>query len=237
MEYRTKLKLFSDNQQKWTSLIGKKETFVEGKNILLENHSLVHEKKVYKTDNETIYDLLWENLKLETCKIISKQGVSILWSIWHTTRIEDLISNLLIGGKETIFNKEMQSRLNINITDVGNSMTKSEVELLNDTINIEALREYRVEVGTSTRKILESLEYNDLKVKVKPEQIEKIVPNGGVVNDPNSIWLLDYWGTKNILGLLKVPITSHHTTYHFIPCFSIKEKYNKPSSLVAVTTS
>jgi len=226
-ERQNKLKMFSDNQKKWTLLIAKEETFAEGKNILLRNHSLVHDKKVYKTDDDTIYDLLWENLKLETCKIIPKKGVSILWCIWHTTRIEDLISNLLIGDKETIFNDRIRSQLNIEIMDVGNSMTDSEMEKLNNNINLKALKEYRIKVGKSTKEILESLEYKDLKTKVKPEHIEKIVKNGGVVNNPNSIWLLDYWGNNNILGLLKVPITSHHTTYHFGPCFSIKEKYNK----------
>ena len=222
-----KVKLFKENQNKWTSLICKEETFVEGKKILLQNHGLVHDKKVYKTDDDTIYDLLWKDLKPETCKIISKQGTSILWSIWHTTRIEDLVSNLLIADKETVFDKEIQSQLNIKITDVGNSMTNAEVELLNNSINIKALKEYRIKVGKSTKKILESLKYCDLKMKVKPGQIKKIVQNEGVVNHPNSIWLLDFWGNKNILGLLKLPITGHHITYHFIPCFAIKEKYNK----------
>ena len=193
----------------------------------MENHSLVHDKQVYKTNGDTIYDLLWKDLKLETCKIISKQGTSILWSIWHTTRIEDLISNILIANKEAVFNKEIQSQLNIKITDVGNSMTNEEVELLNNNINIKALKEYRIKVGKSTKKILESLKYNDLKIKVKPEQIKKITQNGGVINHPKSIWLLEFWGNKNILGLLKLPITGHHVTYHFIPCFVIKEKYNK----------
>ncbi|MCL2764660.1 MAG: hypothetical protein FWD40_05205 [Treponema sp.] len=226
-ERQNMLKIFQENQKNWTILICKQETFFEGKNILLKNHSLVHDKKVYKENEKTIYDLLWENLKPETCKIIPEKGTSILWSIWHTTRIEDLISNLIIGNKETIFNKEMQSQLNIKIKDAGNSMTNTEIELLNNNINVKALKDYRIKVGKSTKKILENLEFNDLKVKVKPEQIEKIVQNGGVVNDPSSIWLLDYWGNKNILGLLKVPITSHHTKYHFIPCFAIKEKYNK----------
>ena len=222
-----KLKLFSDNQKKWKSLIKKEETFVEGKNVLLENHSLIHDKKVYSANDETIYDLLWEDLKLETCKIISKQGTSIFWNIWHITRIEDLISNFLIGNKEAIFNKEIQSQLNIKIADVGNSMTNSEIELFNNSINSKTLKEYRVKVGKSTKKILEALEYDDLKIKVKHEQINKIVKNGGVIDDPKSIWLLDFWENKNIFGLLELPITGHQTTYHLIPSFGIKEKYYK----------
>jgi hypothetical protein len=220
------LKDFSARQKKWAMLIAKKETFSEGKSLLLKNHSLLHDKKVYKTEADTIYDIIWKDLKTETCKVIPKNGVSILWAIWHTTRIEDLISNLIIGNKETIFNEEMQSQLNIKITDVGNSMTTAEIELLNNSINVKALKDYRVKVGKSTKKILESLEHSDLKTKVKPLQLEKIMQAGGVVNDADSIWLLDYWGSKDILGLLKVPITSHHTTYHFGPCFTIKEKYN-----------
>ena len=146
------LKLFTDNQNKWKTLICKNETFAEGKNLLLKNHCLVHDRKVYNTNDETIYNLLWENLKPETCKVLTKQGTSVIWNIWHITRIEDLISNLLIGNKETIFSKEIQSRLNIKIADVGNSMTNSEIELLNNTMNIKALNEYRIKVGKSTKK-------------------------------------------------------------------------------------
>ena len=107
---------------------------------------------------------MWENLKLETCKIIPKKGASILWCIWHTTRIEDLISNLLIGNKETIFNDKIRSQLNIEITDVGNSMTDSEMEILNNNINLKALKEYRIKVGKSTKEILESLEYKKMNL-------------------------------------------------------------------------
>jgi hypothetical protein len=220
------LKLFSENQNKWKALICKNETFAEGKKLLLKNHCLVHDKKVYGTNDETIYDALWENLKPETCKIVTKQGTSVIWNIWHITRIEDLISNLLIGNKETIFNKEIQSRLNIKIKDVGNSMTNPEIELLNNSMNIKALKDYRIKVGKSTKKILESLDFIDLKIKVTPEQIKKITQNGGVVNDPKSLWLLDFWGRKNIFGLLIMPITRHHI-FHLSNSFVIKEKFNK----------
>jgi ABC-type Fe3+/spermidine/putrescine transport system ATPase subunit len=104
-------------------------------------------------------------------------------------------------------------------------MIYSDIELFNKDINIKSLKEYRVKVGISTKKIIESLEYNDVKTKVKPEQLEKIKQNGGVVNDPKSIWLLDFWGKKNILGLIMMPITRHQIV-HLNDCFKIKEKYN-----------
>jgi hypothetical protein len=186
-------------------------------------HSLLHDKKVYKTDTVTFYDDLWENLNEETCKVISNKETSILWNIWHITRIEDIVSNILIGNKETIFNKEIQSKLNIKITDTGNAMSYSDIELFNKNINIKSLKEYRIKVGKSTRKIIESITYNDMKRKVSQEQLEKIKQNGGVENNPKSIWLLDFWGKKNILGLIMMPITRHQIV-HLKNCFKIKEK-------------
>jgi hypothetical protein len=188
-------------------------------------HNLLHEKRVYKTNIETFYDNLWENLNEETCKIISSKETSILWNIWHITRIEDIVSNILVGNRETIFNKEIQSKLNIKITDTGNAMTYSEMELFNKDINIKLLKEYRATVGKSTRKIIESLEFEGMKIKVKQEQLEKIKQNGGIVNDPKSIGLLDFWGRKNIFGLIMMPITRHQIV-HLNDCFNIKEKYN-----------
>jgi hypothetical protein len=209
------LKLFLSNQK----------TFIKGKKLLLEMHNLLHDKKVYKTNAETFYDNLWENLKEETCKIISAKETSILWNIWHITRIEDIVSNILIANKETIFNKEIQTKLNIKITDTGNAMTYSDIELFNKNINIKSLKEYRVKVGKSTKKIIESLEYKNMKIKVKKERLEKIKQNKGVVDNPKSMGLLDFWGRKNIYGLIMMPVTRHQIV-HLNDCFKIKEKYN-----------
>jgi hypothetical protein len=215
-----------NNKQKNLKLyLSNQKTFINGRNLLMEMHNLLHERKVYKTNIETFYDNLWENLNEETCKIISTKETSVLWDIWHITRIEDIVSNILIGNKETIFNKEMQSKLNIKITDTGNAMTYSDIELFNKNINIRLLKEYRVKVGKSTKKIFESLEYKDMKIKVKQEQLEKIKQNGGIVNDLKSIGLLDFWGRKNIFGLIMMPITRHQIV-HLNDCFKIKEKYN-----------
>ncbi|MDR3237440.1 MAG: DinB family protein, partial [Spirochaetia bacterium] len=88
------------------------------------------------------------------------------------------------------------------------------------------LKEYRIKVGKSTKKIIETFEFNDLKREVEKDQLEKIKQNGGLIDHPKSIWLLDFWGRKNIFELIMLPITRHQT-YHLIDCFKIKQKYNK----------
>jgi len=217
---------WNEKQKKLKVLLQNQNTFEKGINLLLEMHSLLHDKKVYKVNFETFYDDLWENMKDEICRIISNKETSILWNIWHITRIEDIISNIIIGRKEAIFNKEIQTKLNIKIKDTGNAMTYSEIESFNKSINIKELKEYRIKVGKSTKKIIKALKFSDIKRKVEKEQLEKIKQNGGVIDNKKSIWLLDFWGKKNILGLINMPITRHQIV-HLNDCFKIKEKYNK----------
>ena len=63
-----------------------------------------------------------------------------------------------------------------------------------------------------------------MKIKVKKEQMEKIYKCGGVLD--TSTWLLDFWGKKNIYGLIMMPITRHQIV-HLNDCFKIKAKFNK----------
>jgi hypothetical protein len=217
---------WNENQKNLKVLLSGQNTFNKGIDLLLKMHSLLHDKNVYKNNIETFYNNLWENLKIETCKIISNKETSILWNIWHITRIEDIIANILIGNKETIFNMEYMEKLNIKIMDTGNAMTYSEIELFNKNVCLKELNEYRKKVGKSTKKIIEKLEYKDIKRKVEKGQLENIKLNNGVINDSRSIWLLDFWSKKNVLGLIMMPITRHQIV-HLNDCFKIKLKYNK----------
>jgi hypothetical protein len=215
---------WSNKQNTLKILLSKEQTFDDGIKLLLEMHSLLHDKKIFTDVAETFYNNLWENLNVETCKIISNKETSILWNIWHITRIEDIVANDLIGNKDEMLNNEIQMKLNIKIKDTGNAMTYGEIEYLNKNINIKSLKDYRGKVGKQTQKIIKSLKYSDMKRKVEKKQLEKIMENGGILEHEKSKWLLDFWGRKNILGLIMMPITRHQTV-HLNDCFNIKEKY------------
>jgi hypothetical protein len=68
--------------------------------------------------------------------------------------------------------------------------------------------------------------FNDINRKVEKRHLDKILQNGGLIDDPKSVWLLDFWGKKNVLGLIMMPITRHQIV-HLNDCFKIKAKYNK----------
>ncbi|HCC37290.1 MAG TPA: hypothetical protein DEQ14_06540 [Treponema sp.] len=204
-------------------LLSKEATFDAGIKLLLEMHSLLHDKKVYQSNDDTLYNALWKNLSDETCKIMSNIETSILWNIWHITRIEDIAGNILINNSETVFNKDLKTKLNIKIEDTGNAMSYQEIVDFNNSVNIRELNNYRIKTGKSTKKIIKKLQFNDMKRKVTKNQLEKIMENGGIINDEKSIWLLDFWGRKNVLGLIMMPITRHQTM-HLNDSFSIKER-------------
>lgn len=207
-------------------LLSKKQTFNDGIQLAMEMHGLLHDKKVYKNTVKTIYDNLWDNLKNETGKIITNKETSILWNIWHITRIEDIVANIIIGNRDEVLDDAIQKKLNIKIKDTGNAMSRNEIELLNKTINIKILNEYRIAVGKQTAKIIKSLDYADMKRKAEKHQLDKIMENGGLLEHEKSKWLLEFWGNKNILGLILMPITRHQTL-HLNDCLAIKEKYNR----------
>jgi hypothetical protein len=61
-----------------------------------------------------------------------------------------------------------------------------------------------------------TIKQNNLKIFLSKEQTF----DDGI----KSIWLLDFWEKKNMLGLIMMPITRHQTV-HLNDCYNIKEKH------------
>jgi hypothetical protein len=80
---------------------------------------------------------------------------------------------------------------------------------LSKNIDIAMLLAYRNAVGKRTREIIKSLSPGDMEKKISADDIEKIRLEGGVTGHVDSNWLLDYWGKKDVAGLLLMPPTRH----------------------------
>ncbi len=79
------------------------------------------------------------------------------------------------------------------------------------------------EVKESTEKIINSLSYDELKKKISEERKERLKILNVVSNDENAIWLIDYWCSKNIRGLIQMPF-SRHWIMHIEASLRIKNK-------------
>lgn len=206
-------------------IILKKDKMEETINLLLELHSMVHTSEMSDTGIITYEDELWKELNEDTfTTLLPNKDTTIAWNIWHITRIEDITSNILIADENQVINSDnWLEKMNVRICDTGNAMTNEEIASFSSNINMEALRKYRIAVGRKSRDIIGKLKYEDLKKKIEAARIQRILREGGVTDQENSIWLLDFWGKKNVAGILQMP-TTRHQIVHINDSLKIKER-------------
>ena len=230
----TKEELFAPIREKYNEL----KNALEGTDIdrirelTLEVHAMVHPAEISGRAEKTIADYVLDYmLKGNQNTLVPREDydvdlhyagtrtVPMCWQFWHTYRIEDLVSNILMADQEQIFNEEWQNKICSSITDTGNALELDEVIAFGKEINIEALREYMFVVGKNTRRILENLTLEQIKSMVSYESVMRILEEGGVTTDFRSIWLLVYWGSLTIGGMILTPMTDHHMM-HLPPCLN-----------------
>ncbi len=199
----------------------------EAKTILYELHAFVHSTKVYGGQYYSYLDEILEDLSDKAFRIIPSVGDNtIIWNLWHITRIEDITANILIANGEQVLDDNWLASLNTSVKDTGNAMSSDEILNFSSDINIDGLRNYRNAVGARTKQIIENMNKEDLKRRFSQKHKNKILNEGGVVEHPQSIWLLDFWSKKNVAGILMMPITRHQIV-HLNDCKKLKGKCNK----------
>jgi hypothetical protein len=90
-------------------------------------------------------------------------------------------------------------------------MDDEDLTNLSATIDFDALRAYRVEVGRRTQEIFKQLVPQDLKKSVDPLRLQQARDQNAVVEVAD--WLLDYWGKRDYAGLLLMPATRHNLVH------------------------
>ena len=207
----------SEKHKQLNSLIRKPSELRNARELFLEIHAALHLSCVSGTClNET--DLLLNDLKPEEYTVMpSSKDETIAWVIWHIARIEDLTMGILVAGADQIFDKNWKDRIKAPATDTGNAMSDEEIMCLSHTADIEELLNYRNAVGKRTREIAAGLTSEDMKRKVSASGLSKILSEGGVTEQEDSKWLLDFWGKKDLAGLLLMP-PARHTMLHLNDC-------------------
>ena len=136
--------------------------------------------------------------------------VPLCWYFWHTYRIEDLVSNLLMCNQNQIFDSTWQKAMNAPITDTGNALNEEEAIALGKALDLNALYEYMIAVGKNSRRVIEDLALEEIRSMVPEEWVMRILEEGGVTTDFRSVWLLVFWGRLTRGGMILTPLTSHH---------------------------
>lgn len=201
--------------QNLRSIIKKDNHLQESKDLMLRLHSMVYTSEMSGTNQITFEDELWQNLNNETArKAENKKGRTILYGLWHSTRIEDITMNLLVMGKDQLFEKDKWfSKINSSIRHTGNSLNNNQILEMSSFINIEELKAYRIAVGRNSQDIIRNLNSNDLKRKVYKENLQRILDENAVDNVEASNWLIDFWGKKDVAGIILMPCLRHQLVH------------------------
>lgn len=149
---------------------------------------------------------------------------TIAYSLWHIFRIEDIVAHTLITDTEQVFfSGDYQKRINSPIITTGNELQKEEIGDFSRQLSIDELYSYITEVYKSTNIILKSLSFEDMKTKITEEKRQKLLSLKVVSEDENAFWLIDYWCSKDIRGLIQMPFSRHHIM-HVEACLRIIDK-------------
>jgi hypothetical protein len=185
--------------------------------LFMDQHAMLHSAKVAETDLWSFEDAVLDDMPEEQFRRVPPKGEhSVVWLVWHMARCEDITMNLLVAGSPQVMNRDdWLERMGITARDTardtGNAMDAAEVAEFSATIDIDALRGYRVAVGRRTREIVSQLQPDDLKQKVDPARIQQVRDEGAVVE---AAWgIAEYWSKRNFAGLLLMPATRHNLVH------------------------
>lgn len=190
--------------------------------LALEMHAMVHPAEISGGTEKTVADYVLDYMLSGNQNAIvpredydvdlhyaGTRRVPLCWQFWHTYRIEDLVSNILMANQNQIFNKEWQGKIGSSITDTGNALEFDEAVDFGKGINTHALYDYMITVEKNTRDILKNLTLEEIRSMVPEEWVMRILEEGGVTTDFRSVWLLVFWGRLTRGGMILIPMTDH----------------------------
>ena len=152
---------------------------------------------------------------------------TLAYSIWHIFRIEDIVAHELIQkDKQILFTDSYEQSIHAPIITTGNELDSEKIVDFSKKVDVEALLIYAKAVIESSNTFLLELSYDDIKQKFTVEDKYKLVNSKCVSPDENAVWLIDYWCSKDVRGLLKMPFC-RHWIMHIEAMLRIKNKLCK----------
>ena len=222
------VRLWNDELKALKGIILKKDKFEESKKLILDLHAKVHSSEMSEINEPTYEDELWEDLNDISFRVSqNEKGRTVAYGMWHSSRIEDITMNLLVNGTNQVFTLgKWKEKINSKIIDTGNALTPDEILDFSKDINMIELKRYRDEVGKRSRDIISNLTFEDMKKKFSEDSLKRILDEGAVLDVEASNWLIDFWGKKNVAGIILMPLTRHNMI-HINESYRAKKKAKK----------
>jgi hypothetical protein len=222
-----------DNRKTWTSqqdrlrkLLSAKAHFEQAIQLFLEQHAAVHTALISDGHTWSLQDEVLADLTDEQIKTRLRPGTnSIAWLLWHTTRIEDMTINcLVLGQPQILISGNWAPRLGVSLPDVGAGMDDAEVVSFSRQVCVQALKDYRAEVGRSTRAGVPRLQAAQLKEIIPAAAIQKFVDEGSI--SQKATWLAEFY-IGRAKGFFLTRTATSHNFIHLNEAGRIRAKLQK----------
>jgi len=142
--------------------------------------------QLYLQRHNVIYDYwlntFWEKIPGAQFRKRPHPNVnSIAWNIWHITRVEDAGLNRFVTDRFQVLDEgSWMEQMNLPWRHHGSGMGFADVDHLDRTIDIQALRAYSNAVRLRTQEILNLVDNIDLDEPLQFSYVQKIVGNEGL---------------------------------------------------------
>lgn len=213
-------KEWSEKNKNMQSLIKKEAGFKEGIDVLIElrNDLFSQITSIVETYPLEAFS------KMPYAKAKGYHSKTLIYSMWHIFRIEDIVAHTLIqNDSQVLFTDGWLEKTNSKIITTGNELKDNEIVDFSKQLSVKAVYGYCQAVMDSTNEMLKKLKYKDLKRKFFNDDKERIINSDSVSSNEDAFWLIDYWCSKDIAGLIQMPF-SRHWIMHIEAMLRIKNR-------------
>jgi len=223
MDLRNFRKEWNADQKRLRGLFKEGSDLQAAKELFFKQHQVLHSAIVYGQDVWSYAEEIFSDVPMEGFRQVpGGEEHSLLWILWHISRIEDITMRVLVEGVDQEYlSGGWVVKLASKIHHTGNVAPPGDMLYLTQTLNHGLLLGYRNAVGKNTRKMVNTLEWDKLNEKVQPDRLKRLIMENAVL--PEAEGLIKYWGRRVNYELLLMPPT-RHLLVHLNEARSIKEK-------------
>jgi len=197
---------WSNLNKDFQAKVSKKVSFEDGKKAMFVLRKTLFDEISLIMKNTSIED--FSKMPFPNAK--GYHNKTLIYSVWHIFRIEDIVCHsLILNDEQVLFSGGWQKKCKSPIITTGNELKGEGIVEFSKKLDVASVYEYAKAVMESSDKIIKELKQEDLKRKFSDEDKKRILNSCSVSSDPDAVWLIDYWCDKDILGLLKMPFSRH----------------------------
>jgi hypothetical protein len=153
---------------------------------------------------------------------------SVVWLVWHATRVEDAAVNRFVADRPQVLTEEgWLDRLKVARRDVGSGMASPEVDALGADIDTEALRGYARAVADRTRSVAGSLAPAAWEEIVPEARVRRIAADEALLVDAGR-WVEDFWARGHARGWYLLQTALLHPYAHWFEAMATRGQLGAP---------